>query len=325
MAAEDETFHPETSRSRSRPRERKRRASSATDGQDGYAKRRHMDYRSSHGPTRLSESPEGPLTTYKTPKERKASVTQEDKKRGQRLFGGLLSTLSQTNSSSQQRRRQEIERRQLDKLQQQTAQDEKKLAERRAAAERTRLCEQITWEERVMRNRHAKELKLAQFLQTSSRPQIYFLPWRLSRSQEDEIDNQIRDTKARIARELENFKSHKEDHVTRYGPASKSEALSTEKRHDLAQEAEPVAEAEPELESKHEATQTHKTDSGLEHDAEAQSLADVPQSPKSCSTNTATIAGEIEGQPMTHPLNNDDLQDDLGDILVEAEEDMVIY
>ncbi|PHH75774.1 hypothetical protein CDD82_4293 [Ophiocordyceps australis] len=325
MAVEDKTFHAETSRSRSRPRERKRRASSASDGQHGDAKRRHTDCKSPRGRTRPSESPEGPLATYKTPKQRKASVTQEDKKRGQRLFGGLLSTLSQTNSSSQQRRRQEIERRQLDKLQQQNAEDEKKLAEKRAATERTRLCEQITWEERVMRNRHAKELKLAQFLQTSSRPQIYFLPWRLSRSQEDEIDRQIRDTKARIARELENFKSHKENHVTRHGPASKSEALSTDKQQNLAQEAEPVAEAEAGAESKHQETQTHKTDSGLEHHVETRPLADMSQSPRSCSTNTATIAGETEGQPMTHPVRHDDLQDDLGDILVEAEEDMVIY
>lgn len=119
-------------------------------------------------------------------------MTQEDKKRGKRLFGGLLNTLSQTGSSSQQKRRQEIERRQQIKMKEQTAEDDKRRAEKKAELHKIRMEQQIHFEEQVvrrvcvstwlaivaltffwqMRNRHAKELRLAQFLRTRARPVI---------------------------------------------------------------------------------------------------------------------------------------------------------
>jgi hypothetical protein len=40
----------------------------------------------------------------------------EERKRGQRLFGALLGTLSQSSSSAAQKRRADIEKRQQDKL-----------------------------------------------------------------------------------------------------------------------------------------------------------------------------------------------------------------
>ena len=41
---------------------------------------------------------------------------EEDRKRGQRLFGGLLGTLSQSSTTAAQKRRADIEKRQQDKL-----------------------------------------------------------------------------------------------------------------------------------------------------------------------------------------------------------------
>lgn len=51
----------------------------------------------------------------------------EERKRGQRLFGALLGTLSQSSSSTAQKRRTDIERKQQDKLREQAEElDEQK-------------------------------------------------------------------------------------------------------------------------------------------------------------------------------------------------------
>ncbi len=72
---------------------------------------------------------------------------QEEKKRGRRLFGGLLSTLSQSTPNGQQKRRQEIEKRQQEKAKQQKAADEIRRAERLAKLKVVRQAEQIKFNE----------------------------------------------------------------------------------------------------------------------------------------------------------------------------------
>lgn len=57
-------------------------------------------------------------------------IAQDEKKRAKRLFGGLLSTLSQTPSNSQQKRKHEVDRRQQEKAQQQRAEDERRRGRR---------------------------------------------------------------------------------------------------------------------------------------------------------------------------------------------------
>lgn len=74
----------------------------------------------------------------------------EEKKRGQRLFGGLVSTLSRTTSSTQQQRRLEIERRQHEKAQQRRAEDEKRRAEKLEQLKRVRQIEQVKLDERAV-------------------------------------------------------------------------------------------------------------------------------------------------------------------------------
>jgi len=76
---------------------------------------------------------------------------QEERKRGQRLFGGLLSTLSQTTANSHQKKRLEIERRQQERAHQQKAEDDKRRAERLAKLDRVRKIEQVDFDERVVR------------------------------------------------------------------------------------------------------------------------------------------------------------------------------
>lgn len=79
------------------------------------------------------------------PERRKSSV-QEERKRGQRLFGGLLSTLSQSTPNGQQKRRQEIEKRQQEKAKQQKAEDEGRRTQKLADLKAVRKAEQIKFD-----------------------------------------------------------------------------------------------------------------------------------------------------------------------------------
>ena len=83
--------------------------------------------------------------------DRQRGVSTEEKKRGKRLFGGLLNTLSQTTGKSQQKKRLEIERRQQDRAHQQKVEDDKRRAEKLAKLDEIRRTEQIRLDEEVVR------------------------------------------------------------------------------------------------------------------------------------------------------------------------------
>ncbi|KAF5711951.1 peroxin 26 [Fusarium mundagurra] len=135
--------------------------------------------------------------------DRRKNATQEEKRRGKRLFGGLLSTLSQTSSSVQQKRRLEIERRQQDRLQKQNIEEDRLRQEKRLRLTEIRRGEQLTFDEEVMHSKHTKMLAMAPYLRTKSRPHI------LTAEQEDTIDDQIRQTKVTIEREVESLNARK--------------------------------------------------------------------------------------------------------------------
>lgn len=98
--------------------------------------------------SRRSPEARRPSATAGPPVRRNVSL--EEKKRGQRLFGGLVSTLSRTASSTQQQRRLEIERRQHEKAQQRRAEDEKRRAEKLEQLKRVRQIEQVKLDERAV-------------------------------------------------------------------------------------------------------------------------------------------------------------------------------
>jgi hypothetical protein len=81
---------------------------------------------------------------------RGASASQEEKKRGKRLFGGLLSTLSQTTTNSHQRKRVDIERRQLERQQRQKEEDAHRKSESSARFHEIRVKEQVVFEDKVV-------------------------------------------------------------------------------------------------------------------------------------------------------------------------------
>jgi hypothetical protein len=79
--------------------------------------------------------------------ERRKNSVVEERKRGQRLFGGLLSTLSQSTSNGQQKRRLEIEKRQAEKAKQQKQDEEVRKAEKLASLKKIRKAEQVKFDE----------------------------------------------------------------------------------------------------------------------------------------------------------------------------------
>ncbi|KAI5282478.1 hypothetical protein KEM54_002714 [Ascosphaera aggregata] len=129
----------------------------------------------------------------------------EERKRGQRLFGALLGTLSQTPSSASQRRRAEAEKKQAARLRMKEGElDENALARREEIiAQRRR--EQVVFNRQAMRLRHANMKAMANFLKTRAEPVLYYQPWKLKPSQEREIEDQIEEVEDTIRRESEEF------------------------------------------------------------------------------------------------------------------------
>jgi pinin/SDK/memA/ protein conserved region len=86
-----------------------------------------------------------------SPPRRLSSVTgrgaAEERKRGQRLFGALLGTLSQSSTTTAQRRRADIEKKQLGKLQQRDEELEEEKRKKREKLDVVRRKEQGIWDE----------------------------------------------------------------------------------------------------------------------------------------------------------------------------------
>ncbi|KAK3333593.1 pinin/SDK/memA/ protein conserved region-domain-containing protein [Cercophora scortea] len=155
------------------------------------------------------------------------NISQEERKRGLRLFGGLKNTLSQTVSNTQQKKRLEIERRQQEKARQQRAEDDRRRTEKLAKLNAVRKVEQLKFDEQVMRTRHSNMLAAAHSLRTSSEPRLLYRPWELTKEQENTIKNQIRVAEETIERERQDFKRSKERTLKELGvfrPPAKSDS-----------------------------------------------------------------------------------------------------
>ncbi|KAH6888660.1 pinin/SDK/memA/ protein conserved region-domain-containing protein [Thelonectria olida] len=211
----------------------KRRASRDEDNKDVPKRTRYDDDRTHADRRSRQDSPPSRRGSYGNGRsfdhDRGKVATQEEKKRGKRLFGGVLNTLSQTTGSSQQKRRREIEQRQRERMQKQKLEDESRRTEKLARLNEVRMSEQIVWEEEVMRHKHAKMLAMAKFLRTKAHPWIYYLPWKLTPAQEEEIQERVQNVKATIERDLEAFKGRKQWHRRDHGSHQTAQAATPEK------------------------------------------------------------------------------------------------
>lgn len=95
-------------------------------------------------------APESRRTSGPGPDRGRNRINDEEKKRGQRLFGGLLGTLSRKTDTSQQKKRQDIERRQQERAQAQRIEDDKRRAEKLAKLDHVRNIEQVKFDEQVV-------------------------------------------------------------------------------------------------------------------------------------------------------------------------------
>ncbi|KAK9426226.1 putative Pinin/SDK/memA/ protein conserved region-domain-containing protein [Seiridium unicorne] len=293
----DESKHDESSSTS--PKAQKRKASSP--GRDGNDE-------GSKSPKRLrrdsTAARDGPVISPSLDRRQSASV--EEKKRGKRLFGGLLSTLSQTNKSSSQKKRHEIERKQQARVSQQKAEDDKHREERLAKLKAVRRQEQIEWEERVMRTKHDHLLDTARFLETRSEPRIYYLPWELTEDQEDLIKDQIHDAEDLVEKETREFKQRKEQRLTALGVPIKPNS-----------EREPAPESRP-FPVEQTPEDAENTSGKVDTDA-------LPVDPPQPHDTAETTNGDASESTNKAGHQQDKEADENEDVMVEGDEDTVIY
>ncbi|TLD04920.1 uncharacterized protein PgNI_09581 [Pyricularia grisea] len=173
------------------------------------------------------------------PKQRRRDFSQEEKKRGQRLFGGLLSTLSQKPPG----RRQPVDRKQHEKTQQRKEEDNRRKAEiqeKLAKLNRRRKIQQIKLDEQIMRARHDDMLAKAHSLRTNTRPPLYYRPWDFTSEEEEIIDEQVRDAKEDIERELKEFERTKQQRLEQLGVQPSKKPTSGEDDRRASTVGEPL-------------------------------------------------------------------------------------
>ena len=153
------------------------------------------------------------------PRRRQTSAVEQDKSRNRRLFGALLGTLSQSSQPAKRAsagttrkaststepvssRREEMESRQRERLRRESNEIAESARLKREQAEARRV-EQARWDEEAMRIRYSNMRAAAGYLQTKTEPRLYYKPWELRESDEDEIKRQLEDVEAKIAMEVE--------------------------------------------------------------------------------------------------------------------------
>lgn len=106
---------------------------------------------SSHKPSHLKRGGSSDLDQDPPKRARKDSASQEEKKRGRRLFGGLLGTLGQNDAGSQQRKRHGIEKRSQDRIAKQIEEEDRRREDGLARITEVRRAEQVVFLEKVVR------------------------------------------------------------------------------------------------------------------------------------------------------------------------------
>ncbi|KAI4726415.1 hypothetical protein E4T49_05814 [Aureobasidium sp. EXF-10728] len=298
----------------SSPRRSPARSQTPPEARAGTKRRQSSaDHHDSPKRQRLSLSPDTSRKEDQAPpaRERRPVKPVDEKKRTQRLFGGLLGGLSQTrpaNSQAAKRRAEQEERRR---------QKEQELSERQT--ERLELLnvarrrEQRRIDEASMRIKHENLKALSNFLTTSTEPKLYFKPWELLPEQEDQINRQREDVDVQIDQELDDFDQvrqrwqnedtnedadHQENTSTHAQSAPNGTNHVDEPPREPTVTQDRVAVADPETEP--EPVDATATESIEEKEAREQAADDADRHRK------------------------EDM-DDTGDIVVEADEDTVIY
>ena len=140
---------PESEQPQSPPATLKRRQSSPSDDR---SKRPRLGPNDSNDGAPDTMTPQQSATQDTRQSERRRSGQLEERKRGQRLFGALLGTLSQSSSSTAQKRRTDIERKQQAKLKLQAEEQDEKKKQRLEALLVVRRREQKKFDKQSVRS-----------------------------------------------------------------------------------------------------------------------------------------------------------------------------
>ncbi|APA15006.1 hypothetical protein sscle_14g097760 [Sclerotinia sclerotiorum 1980 UF-70] len=240
-----------------------------------------LKHESSGKTQRLTVVPEGSRNV--NPERRRSSV-QEERKRGQRLFGGLLNTLNQSTPNGQQKKRQEIEARQKERAAQRKVEAEVKRKEKLANLRAVRMVEQVKFQEESMRIRHTNMLAMAGFLSTETEPKLYYKPWQLSVRNEATIKAQIEKVEILI-----------EEEKSEWARQHQEQGLKVEEEFEVKVMSD-VMMGEPHTEP-----------------------------PSSSNIDTTNPISALVAQSSQVKTEKDNLEEHNGEVVVEAEEDTVIY
>ncbi|GLB12009.1 hypothetical protein AtubIFM57258_009286 [Aspergillus tubingensis] len=291
----------------------KRRQSSITDPDSENKRRRLSSQTDNHDdtqsiPDRKQASPD---VTERKP--RRGAGRDEERKRGQRLFGALLGTLSQSSTSAAQKRRADIERRQQDKLKLQDEEYGELKKKRREERAVIRKKEQRFYEEESMRTRHSNMIAMAHFLKTRTEPVLYYKPWQLRAEDEDIIQDQIKEAEATVAREVAEFEARYSSHEEK-NPEQQEEKMQ-KAEHEETQEPASVSESDA-MENKSVA-QASSVTMGAETTADG--------GPEEAKAETSPANDSNVSTSMDHDRSDIHRHDDDGGEVEEDQEDTVIY
>ncbi|KOS43056.1 hypothetical protein ACN38_g6061 [Penicillium nordicum] len=308
----------------------KRRKSSTAEYDTKRRRLSSIDNASPHSQRRRPSSP--PPTTdesVETKPTRPRGGRDEDRKRGQRLFGGLLGTLSQSSSSAAQRRRADIEKKQQEKLKSQDAEYGELKKRRKEQHDEIRRREMPLYEREAMQTRHSNMLSLANFHKTQAKPVLYYKPWQPRPGDEAAIKQQIEEAEATVAREVAEFEARYPPEA--FAPEQPTE-VETQPIH--AETKQQAGEEQPRVSEKQQ--QTDDQPSAPEHGADPtdskskETAYGAPetvgvdindQTPDLAKTDETTANVEESAVQDQHDAHRDD---DGGEV-VEDNEDTVIY
>ncbi|CAI7633196.1 unnamed protein product [Penicillium glandicola] len=311
----------------------KRRKSSVTEYDTKRQRLSSTDNTSPHSQRRRPSSPPPTIDeSVGTKPTRPRGGRDEDRKRGQRLFGGLLGTLSQSSSSAAQRRRADIEKKQQEKLKSQDAEYGELKKRRKEQRDEIRRRETPLYEREAMHTRHSNMLAMAHFFKTQAQPALYYKPWQSRPGDDATIKQQIEEAEATIAREVAEFEA-------RYPPEAFAPKQPTQVEIKPTQaETKPQAgEKQPRVSAEQQQTDgpqdqpsapAHETDPTDSKSKEtAQSAPETvgvdinDQSPDLAKRDETTANAEESAVQDQHDAHRDD---DGGEV-VEDNEDTVIY
>jgi len=241
-----------------------------------------------------------PAAETKTTPKSEESVKLEERKRGKRLFGALLGTLAQSSSSTAQNRRVDIERKQQAKLKLQDEEHDEKKKQKLSALMEVRRQEQKKYDKQSMQIRHSNLLATAHFLRTKAEPKLYYMPWNRLPEEEDEIKRQIEEAEATVEKETAAYKAKESETA---GNVSVQESETTSKASGATRSLETVGPI---------------TNAGPSNSAEE---PNTNQTSSITHNNSVGTSKMIEVPEEVHK----DHVDDGGEVVVEGDEDTVIY